>query len=100
MSEYEHHSILIFILFDCRNFNTKDDDENRNRRCLKRWLIYSGCLLTVVSLAAMILSIYLLIITINTPTTGTGEGEGLFLKLKVYSYPAPTSGTLELGSTI
>jgi len=69
LSEYKHPRILIFIIFNCRNANAKDADENRNRRCLKAWLICAGILLTMISLAAMIMSIYLLIIITETPTT-------------------------------
>ncbi len=69
LSEYKYPRILIFIIFNCRNSNAKDADENRKRRCLKAWLICAGILLTMISLAAMIMSIYLLIIITETPTT-------------------------------
>jgi hypothetical protein len=71
LSEYKHPSILILIIFGCRNFNAKDADNNRKRRCLKDWLIFAGIMLTVITLIAMIMNIYLLIIIIPTPTTTT-----------------------------
>ncbi len=69
LSQYKHPGIIIFIIFDCRNSNTKDADENRKRRYLKAWLIFAGILLTIIILAAMIISIYLLIITTKGTTS-------------------------------
>ncbi len=80
LNEYKHSDIFIFIIFDCRNSSAEDADDNRRRGRLKAWFIFAGLLLTVVSLAAMIISIYLLIIIIKLPTTTTGENKVLFLK--------------------
>jgi hypothetical protein len=87
-SEYEHLDILISIIFDCRNSNAndKDADDNHRRRCLQAWLIFAGTLYTFISLAAMIISIYLLIIMSNTSTTTKGKNKVLFLKLRVHMY--------------
>ena len=85
LSEYKHHGILTFIIFDCRNSNAKDADDNR-KRCLNIWLILAGILIIAITFTAMIMSIYLLVITITMPTKFTGENKVPFLKLIVYSY--------------
>jgi hypothetical protein len=51
------------------------------KKCLRDWLIVAGILFVVISLTAMIVSIYLLIIIINMSTT-TGENKILFFLIK------------------
>ena len=75
------------MIFNCRNFNAKDIDDNRQRRRLKAWLSCAGILLTVITLAAMIMSIYLLIIVTQMSATTTGENKVLFQSEKLIHRP-------------
>ena len=69
ISEYKHADIITFIIVDCRNSNVMDPNGDRKKGCLNAWLIFAGILLTIITLTAMIMSIYLLIIMTTTSTT-------------------------------
>jgi hypothetical protein len=59
----------------------KHDDGNRKRRRLKTWIISLGVVFTLVTLAAMIVNICLLVLVINKSTPSSpGNGSISFIQ--------------------
>lgn len=69
------------------------DEHKKRRRCLIAWLTCAAIFLILMTLIAMVLSIYTLIIVINTLTITTGKSRVLFFfESKIYSY---TGGSIQ-----